>query len=291
MKALPVRSVWPAVLLLVFMFLFFLAFFFCLFLVFFGCTPSAVRALVAVDFYLITAPNFRHFKRWRHKIIASAENIKKKPARNGSWLKLGAGLVWELLLAPILQLQARLSFSFLQPLMLPLPLPLLPIVIEFCVCRQSGKQARLDLAERCRVEAATKRNQFQAKFSLNASATRSWWRLLPACLPAWQTVARGVPLCDLLYARIESSRVESSRVGWVGRVEYRAKCWLLTVAYCCLFGCWLKLCLLWNSINLNLLHWRDVISFFFPLPSACLPAPIHLQFSLLSVLTDDCVLW
>lgn len=87
MKALPVRSVWPAALLLVF--IFFLAFF-CLFLVFFGCTPSAVRALVAVDFYLITAPNFRHFKRWRHKIIASAENIKKKPARNGSWLGLGA---------------------------------------------------------------------------------------------------------------------------------------------------------------------------------------------------------
>lgn len=96
----------------------------------------------------------------------------------------------------------------------------------------------------------------------------------------------GEPLCDLLYAR-----VESSRVGWV---EYRAKCWLFAIAYCCPFGCWLKLCLLWNSINLNLLHWRDVISFFFPLPSAysaCLPAPIHLQFSLLSVLTDDCVLW
>lgn len=156
-----------------------------------------------------------------------------------------------LLLAPILQLQARLSFSFL---LLPLLL-LLPIVIEFCVCRQSGKQAKSS-----RAEAAAKRKQFQAKFSLNASATR--WRRRRLLPRPRLTDCRAAP-CATCYMA-ESSR-ESSR----------ATCWLFAVAYCP-FGCWLKLCLLWNSINLNLLHWRDVISFFFPLPhtlTACLPAP------------------
>lgn len=114
-----------------------------------------------------------------------------------------------LLLAPILQLQARLSFSFL---LLPLLL-LLPIVIEFCVCRQSGKQAKSS-----RAEAAAKRKQFQAKFSLNASATR-WPGDGDSCrVRAWQTVAR-------LHVRlvIWPKPVES-------RVEQRVDCLLLPTA-------------------------------------------------------------
>jgi len=67
------------------------------------------QALVAVDFHLITEPNFRHFKRWRHKIIASAENIKK----TGLQLQVGP--------------QLEFQFQFKLQLQLHLPLHSTPV--------------------------------------------------------------------------------------------------------------------------------------------------------------------
>jgi len=77
-----------------------------------SCTETWIfggQALVAVDFHLITEPNFRHFKRWRHKIIASAENIKK----TGLQLQVGP--------------QLEFQFQFKLQLQLHLPLHSTPV--------------------------------------------------------------------------------------------------------------------------------------------------------------------
>lgn len=106
--------------------------------------------------------------------------------------------------------------------------------------------------------------------------------------PAWQTVARagGSPYATCYM--LESNPVESVE----SSIEQSVDCSLLPTAARLVVGsnyAYFGIQLTW--ICCTGATWFHSFSPF-PLPTLpTLPAPIHLQFSLLSVLTDDCVLW